>query len=53
MAEPPPPSYDAVFTGTWQQDNPAPQNSAPLLPTAPPPEYGNHPVSLTMIQNEE
>ena len=53
MAEPPPPSYDAVIAGTWQQDNTVPQNTNPLLPTAPPPlQYipDQPPTSLTDVR---
>ena len=37
MADPPPPAYDDVVAGTWQQDNNVPQNTMPYpsYPMAP------------------
>ena len=38
MADPPPPSYDSVVTGTWHQENVIPPSNhpPPYLPYAPP-----------------
>lgn len=48
MADPPPPSYDDVVTGTWQEDYTIPQNNAPpLIPSAL--QYEAAPVSLTDV----